>query len=212
VFHGARRGGRGGLRGPDQQHWRNVLEADLDNVRAALTWTLGPSAGPDDAARGLRLVGALWYFWFQRGLTGRRVDGSRGRSNRPRARDATGLRPCWRGTLAWRQGDCAVARAYLDESIADWRAERDERGLAEARHVLGHVRFDQRDYAAARSLFQESLEGYERAHDVVGGLPLVGDVGLVAYHEGDYDTAERVMRESLALYRDHGLTTAWPVP
>ena len=72
-----------------------------------------------------------------------------------------------------------------------WRAEDDDRGLAEAEHVLGHVRFDQTDYAAARLLFQESLDRYRRAGDIVGGLPLVGDVGLVAYHEGDYETAER---------------------
>jgi predicted ATPase len=58
-----------GLRGPDQQHWRDVLEADLDNLRAALAWTLG-AADPEDADQGVLLVGALWYFWFQRGLTG----------------------------------------------------------------------------------------------------------------------------------------------
>ena len=59
-----------GLRGPDQQRWRDGLESDLDNLRAALTWTLRDSAAPDDADTGLLLVGALWYFWFQRGFTG----------------------------------------------------------------------------------------------------------------------------------------------
>jgi predicted ATPase len=48
-----------GLRGPDQQHWRDVLEADLDNLRAALGWTLG-AADPEDANQGVLLVGALW--------------------------------------------------------------------------------------------------------------------------------------------------------
>ena len=40
-----------GLRGPRQQHWRDVLEADLDNFRAALAWTLG-AADPRDAEAG----------------------------------------------------------------------------------------------------------------------------------------------------------------
>jgi hypothetical protein len=57
-----------GLRGPRQQHWRDVLEADLDNFRAALGWTLGAD-DPQNAECGVSLVGALWYFWFQRGLT-----------------------------------------------------------------------------------------------------------------------------------------------
>ena len=78
-------------------------------------------------------------------------------------------------------------------------------GLAEALHVLGHVRFDQGDYPAARDLFAESLDGYRRADDTIGGLPLMGDLGLVAYHEGDYGEAEEVLRESLALFRQNGL-------
>ena len=195
-----------GLRGPSQQQWRDELEADLDNLRAALAWSLGESAAPEDADTGLLLVGALWYFWFQRGLTGearrwlsQALEAAPGRG-RARAQALLGA-----GTLAWRQGDCAAARVYLDESAALWRTEADLAGLAEALHVLGHVRFDQRDYAAARELFDEGLEVFRRADDLLGGLPILGDLGLVAYHEGDYREAERILRDSLALYREHGL-------
>ena len=195
-----------GLRGPHQQSWRNQLEADLDNLRAALTWTVRESAAPEDTEIGLLLVGALWYFWFQRGLTTEarrwlaRALATAPSRGRPRAAALLGA-----GTLAWRQGDCPTAQTYLDESASLWQAADDRRGLAEAKHVLGHVRFDQRDFTAARSLFQDSLEGYRGVGDTIGGLPLTGDVGLVAYHEGDYDTAEQVLTESLALYRAHGL-------
>jgi non-specific serine/threonine protein kinase len=196
-----------GLRSAEQQRWRDALEADLDNLRAALGWTLRDDADAEDVDSGLSLVGALWFFWFQRGLTGegrrwlaralqRAPGGGRGR-----AEALLGA-----GTLAWRQGDCAAARAYLEESVSLWRRAAGRGNLAEALHVLGHVRFDQRDYPAARALFTESLAEYRGADDPVGGLPLVGDLGLVAYHEGDYDTAETVFRESLALYRQHGLT------
>jgi predicted ATPase/DNA-binding CsgD family transcriptional regulator len=195
-----------GLRGASQQQWRDRLEAELDELRVALAWTLGPSVEPADAEIGLRLVGALWYFWFQRGLTGE------GRRWLARALSATAVRGRSRaqallgaGTLAWRQGDCATARDHLDESAALWRHEPDLRGLAESLHVLGHVRFDQRDYASARELFEESSDAYRRAGDVIGELPLVGDLGLVAYHEGDYGTAEKVLTRSVSLYREHGL-------
>jgi predicted ATPase len=193
-----------GLRGPDQQHWRDVLEADLDNLRAALAWTLD-AADPEDADQGVLLVGALWYFWFQRGLTGeaRRwltLALARARHGRARAQALVGA-----GTLAWRQGDLAAAHALLEESATLWRDQDDRSGLAETLHVLGHVRFDQRDHLAARKLFEESLQEYRRAGDAIGGLPLLGDLGLVAYREGAYTTADGILRESLALYREHGL-------
>jgi predicted ATPase/DNA-binding CsgD family transcriptional regulator len=193
-----------GLRGPDQQHWRDVLEADLDNLRAALAWTLA-AAAPEDADQGVLLVGALWYFWFQRGLTGEARRWltralARARQDRARAEALLGA-----GTLAWRQGDLSAAKVHLEESAALWRDHDDRAGLAEALHVLGHVRFDQRDLLAARELFEESLQAYRRAGDTVGGLPLLGDLGLVAYHEGADATADGILRESLTLYREHGL-------
>jgi predicted ATPase/DNA-binding CsgD family transcriptional regulator len=193
-----------GLRGPDQQHWRDVLEADLDNLRVALAWTQA-AADPGDAEQGLLLVGALWYFWFQRGLTGearRWLTLALARAPKGRARAGALLGA---GTLAWRQGDLAAANLHLEESAALWRDHDDRAGLAEALHVLGHVRFDQRDHLAARELFEESLQAYRRAGDTIGGLPLLGDLGLVAYHEGANATADGILRESLGRYREHGL-------
>jgi predicted ATPase/DNA-binding CsgD family transcriptional regulator len=206
YFHRMAVDAEAGLRGPDQQRQRDALESELDNLRAALAWTLRDGAAPDDADRGLELVAALWYFWFQRGL----VDEGRGWLARALASStATGRGRTQAllgaGTLAWRQGDSDAARAHLDEAVVLGRRRSDQASLAEALHVLGHVTFDQREYSAASGLFAESLDAYRRAGDTVGGLPLVGDLGLVAYHEGDYATAESTLRESLALYREHGL-------
>ena len=194
------------LRGPDQQEWRDRLEADLDNMRTALAWGTRASAADEDAEHGLRLAGALWYFWFQRGLPGegrqwltRALDRVR-TAGADRAQALLGA-----GTLAWRQGDFAAARVHLDESVLLWRDTADRRGQAEALHVLGHVEFDQRDYTAAQVLFEESLAAYRLAADTPGSLPLMADLGLVAYHRGDYAEAGTVFEESLAEFRRHGL-------
>jgi non-specific serine/threonine protein kinase len=195
-----------GLRGPDQQDWRDRLEADLDNLRGALAWSID-SADDEDAAHGLRLAGALWYFWFQRGLPGEgRRWLTRALARVPAAGTDRAQALLGAGTLAWRQGDFAAARVHLDESVALWRAvPSDGRGLAEALHVLGHVEFDQRDHAAAQQLFEASLTAYEQAADVPGRLPLMADLGLVAYHRGDNAEAGRVFERSLAEFRRHGL-------
>ena len=195
-----------GLRGPDQQDWRDRLEVDLDNLRAALAWSID-SADDEDAAHGLRLAGALWYFWFQRGLPGEgRRWLTRALARVPTAGTDRAQALLGAGTLAWRQGDFAAARVHLDVSVALWRAApSDGRGLAEALHVLGHVEFDQRDHAAAQQLFEASLAAYEQAADIPGRLPLMADLRLVAYHRGDHAEAGRVFERSLAEFRRHGL-------
>ena len=62
------------LLGPEQQVWLNRLERELDNIRAVLAWSrlLDPIDGDDlrpalsAAELGLRLAGALSWFWYIR--------------------------------------------------------------------------------------------------------------------------------------------------
>ena len=49
------------LRGPDQVDWKDRLEEEIDNLRAALEWS-----GEDQVEKGLRIAGALKWFWKNR--------------------------------------------------------------------------------------------------------------------------------------------------
>ena len=105
------------LRGPEQARWLERLEAEHDNLRAALEWADERDAGE----LGARLGAALWRFWSVRGyLTeGRarlgsvlaRVGPSVGAATRARVLDGLAY-------LTRLQGDYRAARALCEQSLS----------------------------------------------------------------------------------------------
>ena len=142
--------------GPEQRPWFDRLQADHDNVRAALAWLLdrddrdGAAAGRGDGPVLVRPGAARR----------RRAPGwtARWRSQR-RTRPHTALRArvlYAAGIVAHRQWDLPRAEALLGESVALWREVGDERGLAEALfyHALALTR---RRPADALAQFEDVL-------------------------------------------------------
>ena len=54
-----------GVFGSDGPEWLNPLEAEFDNLRAAMTWSVADSS-PSNARDGLRIAGALQQLWLFR--------------------------------------------------------------------------------------------------------------------------------------------------
>ena len=105
------------------------LEAEHDNLRAALAWSLEiPAAGPapadrERAATGLRLVQALALFWYRHcyhaeGMQWlqRAIDLTAGDGGAPLAHLAH-----WLGVLLQQQGEPRAALRLLERSLAIWR-------------------------------------------------------------------------------------------
>ena len=89
-----------GLLGPQQREWLERLDAERDNIRAALTWAVETG----EAEVGLRIGSALWRFWqLRRPLAERGASAWRNCSRSAPARRAPVRRrkpgsPRWRST------------------------------------------------------------------------------------------------------------------
>jgi predicted ATPase len=186
-------GGRG--------RWLERLGREYDNLRATLVWS---QATADAGEIGLRVVGALLWFWIYRSnlsegrVWTKGVLATAGGSAQPRAW-AQALYSA--GALAWMQDDYAGARVPLMESVERWRKIGDQRGLAFALCYLGMVECDQNEYVAAHDLCAESVTIFRELHDSWSLAFALLFFGNVAYERGDYAKARPIYEESEALWR-----------
>lgn len=179
FFMGLAEQAESGFRGPDQARWLDLMQREMDNIRAALGWSV-------ESESRLRLAAALWRYWYQRGPVseGRAwLEGSLARCQRAtpetRAKALTGA-----GNLAGQQGDYLAAHRFLEESLEIRRRLGDSLGEASALVNLGIIARYQGDSSAAYQLLHDGGEIY-RAHgqwtDVAATLV---NQWAVAHHEG----------------------------
>jgi non-specific serine/threonine protein kinase len=192
------------LRSAEQLAWLNRLEAEHDNLRTAMGWIQGSSEATEP---GLRLAGALFWFWLLRGHAneGRRwleamllLAGGSGRNQ-------AYARALWAaGFLAVGQGDIVVGRSRLGESLALFRELGDQEGTADSLLGLGRAAYFQGDYGAARSLFEDSLSISRAAGYQWGSAQALYRLGMVNLIQGDYTPARPHFEESVGKFRDLG--------
>jgi non-specific serine/threonine protein kinase len=191
------------LTGADQEAWLDRLEAEHDNLRSALAW----SSLAGDGAGGLRLAGALSWFWYVRGhlregrgwLSGSLAAARDGQLAAARAKALHGA-----AVLASEQGDYPAARALHEECLSIRRELGDRRGIAVSLSNLGVVADEQGDNGAARILRQESLAMFRELGDRRGVAGLLSNLGVAAHDHGDYAAARALYEESLAIRRQLG--------
>ena len=142
------------LRGHDQDRWLTLLDAEHDNLRAALTW-----ATHADPPAALRVAGRLAWYWY---LRGRYEEGAAAvEAALARASSAPGedRRRALHGAGRLALLSCRYARAreLLGESRDLAVALYDRRGEADAEQLLGSVAREQADYDAAARHHRRSL-------------------------------------------------------
>ena len=207
------------LFGPDQPLWLNFLEAEHDNLRAALDWLeRQPEAESGTNLPLLRLAVALWLFWFHHGHW------SEGHERLLRAvargKDAPpGLQVWAQGELAWSvavtQGDYAEAIRLLDEIAPIARQLGDIGALAHAQFLRGEATQFAGDLNAAEAHYGEALALYRAIGERAGcpnchrrpGCPLsessyvLGRLARLAAGQGDNSRAAALFEEAFGQAR-----------
>jgi non-specific serine/threonine protein kinase len=180
--------------------WLDRLEAEHDNLLAALGWL----ADSGDVAGTVRLAGALgwfWYYhghfqegraWLERALT---MDADNAAGAAPasaRADVLVGL-----GVLLHTLGEGERAVALLGAGAALRRAEGDDLGRAYAESLRGGALVSLGRYDEAETIFEAVLPFY--TGHVMAGHALF-HLGLVAYTRDDRERTRALCQEAVELF------------
>jgi predicted ATPase/class 3 adenylate cyclase len=187
---------------PTQGLWLLRLDADHDNMRAALAWSQTPAASAD---MGMRLAGALQWFWYIRRYK------SEGRAWFERAlQHSTSAAAPARAKVLYGAGrfqsDGGRASALIEQALALWRELGDKPGMADALLNLGRVARLQGDYERSGKLLQESLALCREQHIMWGVVWALISLGDVALDQGEPAQALEPLQEALALTQSLGDT------
>jgi hypothetical protein len=198
----------------EQTEWLNRLSADHDNLRAALEWSLsqkdeggrmndesGEPAVLHPSEVGLRLAGALWYFWAIRGhfSEGREwvEDALSTSAMTARAKTLNGAI-----MMTYFQSDYARMSALAEESVQLCRKIGDEKNLAFALSISGVAAILQGDAEKSRAFNEEGLALARKIGDQWRTAFALNCTAIMNTLLGD--TSRTTWDESRALFRSVG--------
>lgn len=185
-----------------QAAWMDRLEADHDNLRAALTWASSPEG---DVEFGLRLAGAVWRFWDMRGysregriwLSTLLQASFAGPPTAARAKALFGA-----AQLAFRYGDIDASRALQEECLTIQTHLGDREGAARALNGLGNAASVQGDFTQAASAYERGLAISRELGDRRLVAIALNNLGNLAIDQGDLANARRLQEENLQIRRE----------
>jgi predicted ATPase/class 3 adenylate cyclase len=192
------------LSGADQLACLERVEADHDNMRAALSWSL--EKAPETA---LRLTGALAHFWEIRSDISegsRWLEAALRQSDRV---DAAATDSATRakllseaGTFAWHRGEYEQATVFHGEALELYRQVGDDSGVAFALICLGTQRLENSDYERAAPFYEEALALSRKIGDKANIAMAIRSLAEVERQKGNYERAKTLGMECLSLYQE----------
>jgi predicted ATPase/DNA-binding CsgD family transcriptional regulator len=190
--------------GPENANWLHKLDAEYDNLRAALGWLAA-----HDAARGLRLAVAIERYWYLRGFA---TEGCRWLEELLACvADRTALWATAAFALAGLfdlRRELVLANQYAAASLDIMIPAGDFFGASRAARFLGLRALETGDLERAKKLCKEGLALAERSTEWRAAVEVLCALGLLAIAEHDLPEARRCFEESMALGRANGFRAA----
>ena len=190
------------LRGPGQVEWLERLEADNDNLRAAMAWL----QENDEVETAVRMAWALWIFWLMHAHMdeGRRwIEAALAKGENLTVQE--------RGRALWVQASTYYGKGtpeqierMCEEAASLFRQVGDKPGLAHPIAGLASAAMQRGDLRRATALFKESLELAREVDDKWGVSSVLGHLGSISLAQGDFEQATRYLEEGLSLSNEIG--------
>jgi predicted ATPase len=166
------------------------LEADHDNLRAAVRW----AAESGDVDTELRLCAALSSFWHMHGHLREGAASLEGALSR-----SVGMRTLARADVlagaaihARARHDFVPARAWVEEAL-DIHVQLGNRpGIALMLRQLGNAAYEQDDLEQARMHWQHSRDAFAEIGDDIGVAQTLNNLALLERFDGNLDEALRL--------------------
>jgi predicted ATPase/class 3 adenylate cyclase len=186
-----------GLKGPDQRLWLDRLEAEHDNLRAAL----GRALERKDGAVALRLAPRLSEFWWGRGYRREGRDWLERTVALAGSVDLAGraVAEFGLGKFSLDLGDYEAAEAHFGQSLEAHRQLGDTLGEAEVLSALAMIALNRLAYDEARGLGEDALKLARDSGDRRGAATALRILGMIAREQGEYERALGLLEESMAL-------------
>ncbi|MFD2414781.1 ATP-binding protein [Amycolatopsis pigmentata] len=188
--------------GPCQAQWLERFYAERPNVRVALEFC---RTEPGEARTGLRMAGALYWYWGVRAVRDGRwsLDKALASDTAPSPERATAL---WAlGWITAAQGDIARALAVLSDSCDLAREFGDETTQGHAQLFIGLARWFASDLQGAADAHERAVVHYRNA-GAEGPLPIMalGDLGACVGMLGGIERGVRLCQECIAECQTRG--------
>lgn len=181
--------------------WFDRQDADYEDYKSALLWSREDAETHD---LGLRLAGALWHYWYARGLyregkawlDEQRESASGAGRTSGRAKALFG-----NGILSWLVGDYQESRQLLEESVGIARELDRPTFLAAILTLLGLAQMSPKgDYDSAIQTYEQAVAIYRHLDDTWGKAWSLYHLALVFEVRDDLETARAIYHHSLTLF------------